>query len=165
MTDINFSIRDVNRSDLETVRLLNNAAVPHVNSLSYDEFDRFLQVAAYFRVANNDKDILGFLVGFLPGADYTSENYRWFQSHHEEFIYIDRIIVAPAASGQGIARALYQDLQGDMDGRVWKMACEVNIRPANERSARLHHRLGFVEVGQQETGGGRKLVSLLLKPL
>ena len=165
MTDINFFIRDVSCADLEAVRLLNNVAVPHVNSLPHDEFDRFRQVAAYFRVARNDKDILGFLVGFLPDADYASENYRWFQAHHDEFIYIDRIVVAPAASGQGIARALYQDLQGNMDGRARKMACEVNIRPANERSARLHHRLGFIEVGQQETGGGGKLVSLLLKPL
>lgn len=165
MTDINFFIRDVSHGDLEAVRLLNNVAVPHVNSLPHDAFDRFRQVAAYFRVASNDKEILGFLVGFLPDADYASENFRWFQAHHDEFIYIDRIVVAPAASGQGIARALYQDLQDEMDDRVRQMACEVNIRPANERSTRMHHRLGFTEVGQQETGGGGKLVSLLLKPL
>jgi predicted GNAT superfamily acetyltransferase len=35
----------------------------------------------------------------------------------------------------------------------------------NEGSLRFHHRIGFVEVGQQDTDGGTKRVSLLAKPL
>ena len=41
---------------------------------------------------------------------------------------------------------------------------EVNLRPRNDGSLAFHDRLGFVEVGQQETDYGT-LVSLMAKPL
>jgi uncharacterized protein len=159
------AIRDVAPGDLEAVRALNNAAVPHVNSLPLAELERFMEIAAYFRVAVDNDTVLGLLVGFLPKADYSSENYLWFQGNHDDFIYIDRIVVAPEASGRGVAKALYGDLEAAMTGKVSAMTCEVNVRPLNEGSIAMHERLGFVEVGQQETGGGEKRVSLLRRAL
>ena len=150
---------------MEAVRALNNAAVPHVNSLPLAELVRFTGIAGYFRVAVAGEAVLGLLVGFLPGADYASENYRWFQDRYDDFIYIDRVVVAPEASGRGIAKALYGDLEAVMTGRVEAMTCEVNIRPANIASSEMHRRLGFIEVGQQETGGGDKHVSLLRRAI
>jgi hypothetical protein len=40
------------------------------------------------------------------------------------------------------------------------LTCEVNLRPPNEGSLRFHRRLGFREVGRQETPYGA-LVTLL----
>ena len=164
-------IREVTEADLPEIRALNEAAVPHVNSLPLEEFNRFRGEAAYFRVAceqtaNQSADqatIVALLVAFLPGADYVSENYRWFGARYGRFIYIDRIIVAPRARGAGVARALYGDLEAYIDGRADRMTCEVNIRPPNQPSAQMHQRLGFVEVGQQDTDGGRKRVSMLCR--
>jgi predicted GNAT superfamily acetyltransferase len=155
------SIRDVEGGDLDVVRSLNNAAVPHVNSLPLAEIERFTKIAAYFRVASDASGVRGFLVGFLPDADYASENYRWFQARYRDFIYIDRIVVAPEAGGRGIAKSLYGDLAAAMAGQADFMTCEVNIIPPNIPSTEMHRRLGFVEVGQQETDGGAKRVSLL----
>ena len=45
------------------------------------------------------------------------------------------------------------------------LLCEVNVKPRNEGSLRFHHRLGFREVGQQDTEGGAKRVSMLAKPI
>jgi predicted GNAT superfamily acetyltransferase len=39
--------------------------------------------------------------------------------------------------------------------------CEVNVRPRNETSLAFHEAIGFREVGQQDTDGGTKRVSLL----
>ena len=50
-------------------------------------------------------------------------------------------------------------------GTVAAMTCEVNIRPENPISMRMHLGLGFREVGQQETGGGEKRVAMLRKAL
>jgi uncharacterized protein len=158
-------IRDVTHEDLDAVLALNNAAVPHVNNLEFKELDRFRDVAAYFRVAVDRNSVHGTLVAFRPGADYTSENFLWFQDQFTDFIYIDRIVVSPTFSGKGIAKALYGDLEATMTGRVAAMTCEVNIRPPNLASSEMHRKLGFVEVGQQETGGGEKRVSLLRRPL
>jgi predicted GNAT superfamily acetyltransferase len=162
---VQFKIRDIEPSDLNEVLALNNAAVPHVNALPLEELDRFRSVAAYFRVAQADTPVLGFLVAFLPGADYGSENYQWFLAGYDDFIYIDRIVVAPTAAGQGIAKALYRDLASALTGKATAMTCEVNIRPPNKPSTEMHRRLGFVEIGQREADGGAKLVSLLRQEL
>ncbi|NNE42793.1 MAG: GNAT family N-acetyltransferase, partial [Gemmatimonadetes bacterium] len=50
-------------------------------------------------------------------------------------------------------------------GRAPMITCEVNTRPRNDGSLRFHARLGFREVGTQETEGGAKAVSLLEKRL
>ena len=46
---------------------------------------------------------LGFLLAVAPGADYASENYRWFSRAPPGSLYVDRVVVAPprtaAASG------------------------------------------------------------------
>lgn len=162
---MHFQIRDIEPSNLNAVLALNNAAVPHVNALLLEELDRFRSVAAYFRVAQADTTVLGLLVAFLPGADYGSENYRWFEAEYDDFIYIDRIVVAPDAIGQGIAKALYRDLESAMTGKATAMTCEVNLRPPNIPSTEMHRGLGFVEVGQREADGGAKLVSLLRREL
>ena len=39
------------------------------------------------------------------------------------------------------------------------------MKPRNDGSLRFHHRIGFTEVGQQDTDGGKKRVSLLAKDL
>jgi predicted GNAT superfamily acetyltransferase len=39
--------------------------------------------------------------------------------------------------------------------------CEVNVRPRNDASLAFHEAIGFREVGQQDTDGGAKRVSLL----
>lgn len=160
-----FDICDVEPDEIPAVLALNNAAVPHVNALALAEMERFRFAAAYFRVAVQRRFVLGFLVGFRPGARYESENYLWFQARHDDFIYIDRIVVAPEAAGRGVAKALYADLATTMVGVVTAMTCEVNIRPENPISMEMHRRLGFREVGQQETCGGEKRVSLLRKEL
>lgn len=39
--------------------------------------------------------------------------------------------------------------------------CEVNLRPRNDPSREFHEAIGFREVGQQDTDGGDKRVSLM----
>ena len=165
MSTMKVRIRDVRAEEIPLVRALNNAAVPHVNALPLAEMHRFIHASAYFRVAVRSRTLLGFLVGFRPGAQYESENYLWFQARYDDFIYIDRIVVAPEAAGQGVAKALYADLGNVMSGSVAAMTCEVNIKPENPVSMEMHRKLGFREIGQQETGGGEKRVSLLRKEL
>ena len=57
------------------------------------------------------------------------------------------------------------ELERRIAGSTPWLLCEVNVRPLNAGSLRFHHRIGFTEVGQQDTDGGRKTVSLLAKPL
>ncbi|MBP8212095.1 MAG: hypothetical protein KAY11_21220, partial [Ilumatobacteraceae bacterium] len=65
----------------------------------------------------------------------------------------------------GIGRAFYDTLVVQFSGSWPVLLCEVNVRPRNDASLHFHHSIGFREVGQQDTDGGAKTVSLLALPL
>jgi len=95
------------------------------------------------------------LIALDHTASYINPNFNWFKTHHESFIYIDRVIVSGAARGQGLARELYQDLfvvakQSGHD----RVVCEVNINPPNPISEAFHATMGFVDVGQASLYNG-----------
>lgn len=156
-------IRPVGTADLDSVMALNESAVPNVNSVSLETLEKFVQQAAYFRVIDSGDTVVAFLVGFTPGADYGSENYRWFCRRYREFFYIDRVAVAPEHRGKKLAFALYRDIERLAMAPM--LACEVNLEPPNPRSLEFHRRFGFRQVGTQETEGGAKTVSLMVKSL
>ncbi len=100
-----------------------------------------------------------------PGQPYQSPNYRWFSEHYPKFVYVDRIAVSPAFKGKGIGRALYLNVENLARRVAPVVTCEVNLIPANPDSLAFHKKLGFTEVGQQNTESGKKRVSLLAKML
>lgn len=152
------AIRDAEASDRSVILALNDSEVPAVTPLAERLFDQFVTDAAAFRVATVDGLIGGFLVALGSGLDYRSVNYRWFEERYSDLVYVDRIVVAPAARRLGVGRALYGDLEGL--GLAGSVGCEVNITPPNPSSLSFHSSLGFHEVGQQDTDGGKR-VSLL----
>ena len=158
-------IADIREVDLDDVLALNEAAVPHVNSLARDSLQWFAANAQYFRVATSDGDIVGFMIGLQPGLDYASPNYQWFCGRHRRFAYVDRVVVSPAMRRRGVASQLYDDFTATLRGYVPLLTCEVNIRPSNESSMAYHERHGFVQVATQETDGGKKEVALMEKRL
>jgi predicted GNAT superfamily acetyltransferase len=158
-------IRPAVSEDLAQVEGLNEAAVPHVNSVPVATLERFIAEAAYFKVALVTGRVAGFLVAFAPGASYESPNYRWFEARYDDFLYIDRVAVAEHMRGHGIAGCLYGDLERVAVPVARRLACEVNTRPRNAVSLDFHHRRGFESVGSQQTEGGAKTVSLLIKTL
>lgn len=159
-------IRDVCDADLARVHAINESAVPHVNSIDIERFRGFTREAAYFRVAHIDGLLAGVLVAFAPGAGYESLNFRWFEAHYRDFIYVDRIAVAEAARRRSVASHLYRDLFRSVASRTRRITCEVNTRPVNAESMAFHERFGFRPVGSQETEGGAKSVCLMaLEPV
>ncbi|MFK7732853.1 MAG: GNAT family N-acetyltransferase [Pseudomonadales bacterium] len=144
---------------------LNEQAVPHVNSIGTDVLGALAEQAFYFKVAIHEQQVVGFLLTLGTGATYDSLNYRWFSTHFDQFVYVDRIVVSPQHAGLGIGKKLYQDLEVHAKNVAPIIACEVNLKPANPNSLAFHSKQGFQEVGQQETEGGQKVVCLMTKPI
>lgn len=159
-------IRAVADGDLDALLALNNGAVPAVNALRRDDLARFATAVPHFKVAVLDGATAGMMIALGPGLDYDSPNYRWFERRYEAFLYVDRIVVGPAVRSPGVGAALYDDLAAAACARgVPLLACEVNLRPANDRSRHFHERLGFRGVGTQDTENGAKTVQLMVRDL
>ena len=141
-------IRDVREHELDSILALNNAAGPTILPLDAARFRRFFESAEYFRVAERDGTLAGFLVGFGSDADHDSSNFHWFRAHCGRFFYIDRIVVASRRRGGGVGRAFYADAQSYAELRYPQLACEVFIEHDADPVRLFHGSFGFQEIGQ-----------------
>ncbi len=157
------TIRNVCNDDLDAVLALNEAVVPHVNSINQDKMAWFGEFADYFRVAESNAKIAGMLVGFRPGSSYESRFYHWFCDNYADFAYIDRVAVAPLARRSGVARQLYVDFEKYFEHVVPVLACEVNVLPPNTTSMSFHQSMGFEQVEHAIIEPGIREVARLLK--
>jgi hypothetical protein len=160
------AVRFLVPTDLDRVLALNESGVPGVGAINAPRLAHLVDQSSIALVATIDEPphemVAGFCLVLGPGADYGSVNYRWFCDRYVDFVYLDRVAIAPEFQGRGLGRALYEDVERRADA-AWFLL-EVNLRPRNDASLAFHDRLGFVEVGQQETDYGT-LVSLMAKPL
>ena len=152
-------IRNVAAADQAALLALNNAHAIELSALSAVRLSALLEMAYAARVVGTAE---AFLLAFDEAAAYDSPNYLWFRERYERFVYIDRIVVAPAARGHGLARSLYADLMAQVSGRSM-LACEINVDLPNPASDALHASLGFSGAGHGAVGG--KFVRYLTRTL
>ncbi len=158
-------IREVREHELESVLALNNAAGPTILALNLDQLRFFYEEAAYFRVAEVDGAVAGFLIGFDQGSQYRSSNYLWFSERYPAFLYIDRVVIASAHRGGGVGRVFYADVTSFAEVRQPLLACEVFLEPRNDAALLFHGTYGFQEVGQRVMDETGVRVSMLVKEL
>ncbi len=160
-------VRDYRFADLDIVHAINQAEVPAVGDVTTDELAHIAGESSVALVAEIDEEIGGFCLVLSPGADYGSSNYAWFAERYDDFIYLDRVAIAPAFQRRGIGRALYAEVERLVHDRCPGAAhftLEVNVRPRNDQSLAFHAGLGFAEVGRRDTAYGTT-VAMLAKPL
>lgn len=140
-----------NQADVHFLAPLDQARLAYLNE----------RAAAVEIIETPSRDQAGFVITFIEGSDYDSENYRWFSDHEPVFHYIDRIVIDPGARGTGLARQVYAGLAGRYPERP--LVAEVNTRPANDASLAFHDAMGFTEVGRLEDSA-KGVVLLRLAP-
>lgn len=98
----------------------------------------------------------GYLITFDQAGAYDSPNFLWHRARYPRFVYVDRIVIEPAARGLGYARALYQQFfeRARADGHNLA-CCEINLDPPNPESDAFHAAMGFAEVGQAVLDNGK----------
>ena len=145
------------------VLALNNAHAMELSLLDANELASLLGSAFYARSIGS---VDAFLLAFDEKATYDSPNYLWFRDRYPRFVYVDRVVVAPAARRRGLARVLYSDLfHHATEARHRVVVCEVNVEPSNPASDAFHAALGFSEVGRATIHHGSKTVRYLSCPI
>ena len=141
-------IREATESDVGEIRALNEAAVPHVTTLSVGGCAQLLEAASIALVvrAEDSDSLVGFCLVLGPGLEYASVNYRWVMDRYDDALYLDRVVIAAEQQGRGVGRRLYSEVERRM-ASGWSqfpwLALEVNLDPPNPGSLAFHERLGF----------------------
>lgn len=160
------TIRPAEPHDFPAILALNEEFVRFTSPLDEAALVELHGQRAYHRVVEEDGRIAAFLLAVAPGQPYQSPNYTWFSARCDDFLYIDRVVVAGERQHAGLGAALYDDVTAWAKRRGFgRLACEVNVEPPNEASDAFHRRQGFARVGTQWVAGGSKQVALLEKPL
>jgi hypothetical protein len=158
-------IRDVREHELDLVLALNNAAGPGILPMDAAKLRFFWEHADYFRVAEKDGLLAGFLVALSHEAAHDSPNFRWFAERYAQFLYIDRIVVASTRRGTGVGRVFYADVQSYAEMHVPQLAAEVFLESSSHPALLFHGSFGFREVGQQVMPGTNLRAAMLVKEL
>ena len=149
--------------DLTALLQLNNDHALELSLLTAERLATLIKMAFYTTfIADHN----GFLLSFDQDAAYDGTNFLWFKSHYARFVYVDRVVVARAARGQGLATTVYQSLFKEALARGHSLiTCEVNSNPPNPASDAFHASLGFEPVGVADLPGHGKSVQYLCKNL
>jgi predicted GNAT superfamily acetyltransferase len=140
---------------------LNNA---HAVELSFADEPRMGLLVDEAFLAARVGEIDALLLAFAPDAAYDSANYGWFAKRYASFVYVDRVVVAPAARGRGLARDLYAHLFATARAAGYeRIVCEVNSDPPNPASDAFHQALGFAPVGEAALENGKTVTYLALE--
>ncbi len=144
---------------------LNQAHVTETSSLDLAGLSALIDKAFYLGTCEAG-GAQAFLLAVDQDADYASPNYQWFCARYPRFVYIDRVIVAPAQRQQGWGRRFYSALfEAAAAAGHTVIACEVNAEPPNPASAPFHRALGFAEAGSAELAGRGKTVTYLVREI
>lgn len=156
-------IRTVEHFDLTEIHTLNESILPHVNSIPISDFEEFMRVSSHFLIIEKEGELAGFVIVLGPGQEYDSENYEYYTEKYKSFDYVDRVVISEKFRGKGLGSELYKHIfENTKEERI---TCEVNIKPPNMKSIQFHQMLGFEEVHQHYSEGGKKFVSLMVKEL
>jgi uncharacterized protein len=162
-------LRDVEARDLDTILAINNNAGESILPIDGARMARLVEIARYFKVAEVDGAVAGFLIAMTPEADYDSPNFRWFKANYAGFVYIDRVVITPNHRRSGVGRLFYADILSFAEIRQPLLVTEVFVEPRDDVSMLFFGTQGFSEVGQQAFGqqapGKARRVSLMCKQL
>ncbi|MBP6299443.1 MAG: GNAT family N-acetyltransferase [Arenimonas sp.] len=158
-------IRDVLEHELDAILAMNNAAGSGILPMNQAQIDYFWLNAHYFRVAESDNCLVGFLIGLSQDADYESSNFNWFKEHYPNFFYVDRIVIAKGQRNTGIGRLFYADAMSFAEVRSPAIVAEVFIEKSTHPALLFHGSFGFHEVGQHQIPGTALRAAMLYKEL
>lgn len=155
-------LRPLTSEDHADVLALNEQEVHLLAPMDADRLAALHDWSHRFDVIEVDGGFGGFVIVIEAGTAYDGDHYAFFSQAYEEFLYLDRVVLASHVRRRGIGRVVYDELEG-VARRFGRMTLEVNVDPPNPPSLAFHAGRGYVEVGRG--GPDDHVVSLMVKEL
>jgi len=155
-------LRELQNEDISEIWEINEQGLPGTGKVNHDEIKALLEISELAIGVFENSTLLGFVICLLPGTNYGSLNYAWFNQKYDEFIYVDRIAVSQTHRNQNIGSLIYQKVVDYSKRHKVPIAAEVSLDPPNPGSMRFHYRFDFTEVGILEHES--KSVTMMLRP-
>lgn len=147
------TLRPIRQHDFDTIIELNQNALEGVGALDHEGLALLVKQADQALVCEDDGDVAGFVITLPPGSVYDSSRYDWFEQRLEEYVYLDRVVVAREHRRKGVASRLYDAIEADVP-------VALEVYDTNEPSLEFHRRRGYRQVGELEHAGKRNLMML-----
>jgi uncharacterized protein len=141
------SLRPIEPRDHAFVVELNQAHVHLTAPLDTARLVELLGWSERAVIIDVDGAQAGFVLLFAPRTAYDSASYLELSRLFDEFIYLDRIVIAEAFQRQGLGTAVYDELEATASASC-RMVLEVNIDPPNEPSLEFHRARGYAGVAE-----------------
>lgn len=142
---------------------INNSAIPEVNELSLARARWLIENSVLAKQILIEGQAVGIIIALDEQAGLDSDYYRWFGERYHRFIYIDRVVIADWARGNGLAGQLYREVEKVAEAKGLPIASEVYSNPPNLPSLNFHQKMGYQVVGEQYCAYEGKTVSKLMK--
>jgi hypothetical protein len=146
-------IRPIEHHDLDAIVDLNQAALEGVGPLDYESAALLVKESDQALALDDRGRLGGFVITLPSGATYDSTRYEWFEDRLEEYVYLDRIVVAETHRRRGVASRLYDEIEADLP-------VALEVYDTNEPSLEFHRRRGYRQVGELKHEGKRNLMLL-----
>ncbi len=146
-------IRPIEPRDLDVIVDLNQAALEGVGPLDWESAALLVKQSDQALVLDADGDVAGFVITLPTGATYDSSRYEWFEERLDDYVYLDRIVVADSHRRQGVASRLYDAVEAERP-------VALEVYDSNVPSLEFHRARGYRKVGELEHAGKRNLMLL-----
>ena len=153
-------LRALGDGDVPEVLDLNHRNVELLAPMDEAKLRELQELADRCDVLDVDGAFAGFVITFGPGSTYDSANYRWFAERHDDFYYLDRIVLHEGFRRQGLGAFVYDELER-VAAPHGRMVLEAWVH--NEASLAFHRGRGYVAIG--ELGDDSHRVCLMEKTL
>src|SRR5260221_12789165 len=106
-----FWCRGAMRSAFPAILTPNRQSEAFLSPLDRPKLNQISNEAEFFQVTTSLEGLVGFLLAFLPEANYDNPNFLWFKARYEHFIYIDRCVISEYFRWHHLSTRLYADLR------------------------------------------------------
>ncbi len=126
---------------------LQQAAAPTPLQGSASDFAERLSLCDMQLAQGRGRSLQGFALGISsrqPQPDFTQQ---WLLMRFDSFLYLERLIVAPACRRRGVGgELLQQTLQWARERGLARVCCQVHERPSNRVAQAFVEAMGFAAI-------------------